>query len=57
MNYEIHLKDETVIIADCKDSKNVGLIFSEGLISFGDVTVNIDEFKCAFPTDKKPCYK
>ena len=57
MNYEIHLKDETVIIANCKDFKNVGLIFKEGLIGFGDVTVSIDEFKYAFPTDKEPCYK
>lgn len=53
MNYEIHLKDKTVIIANCNDSSDAGLIFKEGLISFGDVVVSIDEFKYAFPTLKK----
>ena len=56
MNYEIHLKDGIVIIANCKGMDRVGITF-EGLIAFGDVVVSIDVFKYAFPTDKEPYYK
>lgn len=61
MNYEIHLKDGIVIIANCRgiDNERVGVVYRglEDVLCFGDVFVSVKEFKYAFPTDKEPCYE
>ncbi|EQK39811.1 hypothetical protein C672_3648 [[Clostridium] bifermentans ATCC 638] len=48
MKYKIQLKCGTEIEAEVEDSKSPGFV-TQGLISFGNVVVSLDEFKCAFP--------
>lgn len=46
--YQIFLKDDMSIIANVKEDECPGIVW-EGLISYGDVTISLDEFKCAVP--------
>lgn len=48
VKYKIHLKCGAEIEAEVKDNYDAGFVM-HGLITFGNVVVNLDEFKCAFP--------
>lgn len=48
MEYLIYLKDDTAIVSKVEEGDNEGCTW-DGLIAYGNVVVNIDEFKYAVP--------
>ena len=48
MEYLIYLKDDTVNTAKVEEGETAGCTW-DGLIAYGKVVVNKDEFRCAVP--------